>query len=815
MPALFSFHQKGCESKLMYQIVNQSFMCRCNRTTKLYEHITDIRPTITKILEEGQLFISNRHAIVGELTLYQISESVKDDVPIGMWCPIESLEKYPIESTEDIPEDVQPDDSIVVDECIIVDSPNISIYESKDSLNPIQHDFKRGDYLFIDREFTLVKNGIRDTRYHIIGSSRPDIGITDAWVSSIMTKVLQRELFTMNLRATPEALISGDAEPIAARTVIQPRAPVSAITSNSGSTKYRSTLSIIPEGDSLGPIHEMYNNSSASFGNNVNTLPLEDTDGSDSAENDYISGYTSDVLNSMDYDSFPDGDDISIVQVGVGDTASLYEMYGLTYEYSGQSLMSIPIGRMVFVHGMPFQFTQLTDRRRGSMDIYGLNNIDEYQERSGNVDQYGRTFAKDIAANMPIIVVVPGIPRYMTKAKQSFFGYQGSSNSMKGLWAPFWNDSLTDTEWKSAFQSLLDGTHSSFDYYSLQVDTTGYFKFVNAHCRNSAQLAGIGDFIFRGKKCRDFDWGSYNTAADQDYNTFEEVIGLSGGVSFAYDPLSAISDTIANSTAESQFASMLSGFSAKARELQFIAGQSGLASIDTSDFEASISSVASSLGTDVVSRLGGAFTRAADFLFNIAKGFNIRFPEVWSDSSHTRSYDIDMHFITPYATAFCKWRYVLVPFFHWFALAAPQAIQNMSIYSRPFLIRAYSRGYFNVELGIIESLTWKRFGEGDMISADGVPTQIDVSVSFKDLYHVLTMGNNDGATAIAGYFNNTGLMDMIGTLSGVNMNRITIGERMALYSSAFGNAVFGIGTNFMRHISDRSKQFFETYLYGL
>lgn len=809
MPALFSFYQKGCEF-IMYQIVNQSFMCRCNHTTKLYEHITDIRPTITKILQDGQIFISNRYAIVGELTLYQISESVKDEAPIGMWCPVESLEKYPIEQSDDNQKDVQPDDSIVVDECIIVDSPNISIYESKDSLNPIQHNFKRGDYLFIDREFTLVKNGIRDTRYHIIGSNRPDIGITDAWVSSIMTKILKREIYAVNMRATPEHIISGD-EALVTPMSAQPRA----VTSSTGSSKYRSTLSIIPDGESLGTIHNMYSNSGVSFGDTINTLPLEDVDGTDSAENDYISGYTSSELDSMDYDSFPDADDISIVQVGEDDTASLYEMYGLTYEYSGQSLMSIPIGRMIFVHGMPFQFTPLTDRRRGSMDIYGASNVDEYQERSGNVDQYGRTFAKDIAANMPIIVVVPGIPRYMTKAKQSFFGYQGESNKMKGLWAPFWNDSLTDTEWKSAFQSLLDGTHSSFDYYSLQIDMTGYFKFVNALCRNSAQLAGIGDFVFRGKKCRDFDWGEYNTAADQDYNTFEEVIGLSGGISFAYDPLSAISDTIANSTAESSFASMLSGFSAKARELQFIAGQSGLAAIDTSDFEASIDSAASSLGTDLFSRLGGAFTRASDFLFNIAKGFNIRFPEVWSDSSHTRSYDIDMHFITPYATAFCKWRYVLVPFFHWFALAAPQAVQNMSVYSRPYLIRAYSRGYFNVELGIIESLTWKRFGEGDMISSDGVPTQIDVSVSFKDLYHVLTMGNNDGATAIAGFFNNTGLMDLIGTLSGVNMNRITIGERMALYSSALGNAVFGIGSNFMRHISDRSKQFFETYLYGL
>ena len=799
----------------MYQIVNQTFMCRCTRTIRLYEHITDVRPTLSRILDSGAVFISNRHAVVGDLVLYQITEKVKSDVPIGMWCPAESLEKYEIEVDDDTVSDVQPDDSLIVDECIIVNSPNVRIYEQKDSLNPIQHGFKPGDYVFIDREYTLVKNGIRDTRYHVIGSSRPDIGITDAWMSSIMTTVLTRNIYARTLSATPmstEKLSPTDTPQITPRLN-------DVGGGGSEKTKYSSTLSGAVESiqDTALTIWKTGQSSKDpdSFGDNPVVLPLEDVDGENSAEEDENLGVTADLIGKMDYDSYPDEEDIDLEQVTEADSKALYEIYGLAYEYSGKSFMSIPIGRMIFVHGMPFQFTTVTDRRRGATGIYGTYSIDEYPERSGNVDQYGRTYAKDIAANMPIAVVVPGVPRYMTKAKQSFFGYQGSSNKMKGLWAPFWNDSLTDAEWKSAFQSLLDGTSSSFDYYSLQVDTELYFKFVNALCRNSAQLSGIGDYRFRGVKCKDFDWGTYNTAADQDYNMFEEIVGLSGGVSFAYDPLSAISDTLSNSTSESSFASMLNGLSAKTRELQFIGGQSGLIAIDPAELEASVASVGAQLGTDIISSLGGAFSRAKDFLFNIAKGFNIRFPEIWADSSHTRSYDIDMHFITPYATMFCKWRYVLVPFFHWFALAAPQAIQNMSIYSRPFLIKAFSRGYFNVELGIIESITWKRFGDGDMISADGVPTQIDVSVSFKDLYHVLTMGNNDGATAIAGFFNNTGLMDMIGTLSGVNMNRITIGERMALYTSAFGNAILGLGSNFMRHISDRSRQFTERYLYGL
>ena len=98
-----------------------------------------------------------------------------------------------------------------------------------------------------------------------------------------------------------------------------------------------------------------------------------------------------------------------------------------------------------------------------------------------------------------------------------------------------------------------------------------------------------------------------------------------------------------------------------------------------------------------------------------------------------------------------------------------------------------------------------------MISSDGVPTQLDVSISFKDLYHVLTASHTMGASAMAAFFNNTGLMDMLGTLSGVDMNRVGLPDRIALYLGASKNAVMGLGGNFMQHIQDRTADFLERH----
>jgi hypothetical protein len=122
-------------------------------------------------------------------------------------------------------------------------------------------------------------------------------------------------------------------------------------------------------------------------------------------------------------------------------------------------------------------------------------------------------------------------------------------------------------------------------------------------------------------------------------------------------------------------------------------------------------------------------------------------------------------------------------------------------------------------MGIINSIQWKRFGDGDMISADGIPTEIDVTVDFEDLYQQVAISKFTGditasATAVGIFFNNTGLMDLIGTLSGVNMNKISITERLSLYTSAWAGSVLDTGQNFMRTISDRFANIATDLFYG-
>lgn len=485
----------------------------------------------------------------------------------------------------------------------------------------------------------------------------------------------------------------------------------------------------------------------------------------------------------------------------------LYDIYEL--EYPEQSLMSIPLDRMNFVHGMPFQFSPIADRRRGAKNG---------TETPGVTDSYGLVFAREVLAQVPIVVFAPGRPQFLSRLKAGFFGHKGANTSIKDMWMPLFHGA--DGTVESALMSIVqDG--GEYDYYTMNIDTADYYNYVNMICKTSARNMGLTSplpIAGTGNKIpMHLDWSKYNVDVDINckQDSIMSVLGMNSGVAFAFDPQSSITDSLSTSTTESQLTGMLNQLSSTSRELAFVMGQATegnvtFGQLDESDWNQVAQSYqeASSNGKHPV------IDSISRYWNNISNGLNIRFPEIWQDSTQTKSYSVDMHFVSPYAAAVSVWRHVLVPFWHIFVLAAPQSMKKIGSYDSPFLIRAFSKGYFNVEMGIIESLSYKRFGDGDMITANGIPTQIDVSVDFKDMYHVLAISPY-APRNMQLFFNNAGLLDLIGTLSGVNMNRLGLSERISLYVYAGVESIRSMGSNFMNHVRDRTRNVIDAFYFGI
>lgn len=475
----------------------------------------------------------------------------------------------------------------------------------------------------------------------------------------------------------------------------------------------------------------------------------------------------------------------------------LYNKYVSTEDEvsTGTSFTGVPIHRYNFVHGMPFQFTPLTDRRYA-------NDTTDYDSDEDNCDQYGRSFAKTIVSDTPVVVFTPGLPRYLTSESLGISQSAEEQNSLANF--------VLTGDADSTVEDLMN-SDKNLEYFSLGVTTTEYFKYVNTLTRNSAILMEIGDMSYHNTSTetnhlRNLDWGNYNKDIDSK-TLMSDVLGIDGGVAFAFDPQSSISASLSNGTTDSSIASQINTYSAQVRELEFLAGATAASSL-LSGLQSTISSIVGGVTGGTTDDTGtNLFSRIGTGINNVVQGLNLKFPEIWSDSSQQKSYSCEMKFVSPYASLFSCWRYVLVPFFHLLPLAAPRATKSLNSYTSPFLIRAYSKGYFNVEMGIVDSMTYKTFGEGDMITADGIPMQIDCDISFHDLYKQLTVCTAGGTNA-ALFFNNTGLIDLLGTLSGVNMCRLSLTDRLSMFTINTYNSAMDFTTNFRRKISDK----FNTHL---
>lgn len=807
---------------MAYEITNKAYLCRTIRSTKLYARPNDIKST--NIIIPGDITITTSNVCDnGIVKFLKISDVLTGENKewVGLWISDDEVEKTEILQEEETPQETQFDDSVAIDEQLVIKASNILLYENEYAGTGISMDLPVGSLIISDRMININFNGTKQTRYRIKELYDPDgnnLFLADGcWVRLGSEVSLISDIEDVKIDQNYPIL----------RYAARDRKPGTGSTTSSQSKndKRRQQQINLANEKKFQEAKKAANNvtvanvmaASAVSGINPGASTIRKTSQSGNSVQTQNRNVTNIVNQTYDVETFNNA----------------VEGYRQGYQSTGKSIMGTPIGRMLFVHGMPFQFTHYTDRRPGSEKQYG--NSSEYYDltrvgrstSSATADFYGRIFEKEIASNIPIMSVVPGEPQFLTMNTGRFVlpSVTGASNKLKNEFSKLF--SADDFEVGSIVDSsnALARGSNVYQYYSMTINTKEYFKYVNTLCRMSAILMGLKDFTYNGKSCTDIDWGDQNSTTSNggsDFNLFEEVIGVDGGVSFAYDPGSSVTDSLGNSLSESQFANLLKTLSGKAKEFSFIAGSMGYdrdwtSAVDNTDYDKAMSTIGGSNLFGPNSLIG----RLATFISNAGRGMNVRFPQIWQDSTYSKSYSVDMKFVTPYATNFCKWRYVLVPFFHCFAFAAPRMINSLTNYSRPFLIRAYSKGYFNVEMGMIESLQWRRFGDGDMISDDGIPTEIDVTIDFVDMYQALGMSKIDGgifgvfnsslSAQVGLFFNNSGLMDLLGTLSGVNMNRMNMKERFALYWNAYYTGITNMPGNFKRAIQDRLRNTYEKW----
>lgn len=387
------------------------------------------------------------------------------------------------------------------------------------------------------------------------------------------------------------------------------------------------------------------------------------------------------------------------------------------------------------IEGIPYQFMENVDRRVPGASV-------------------GRKYAEKIAARVPLLFLTPCNPIFAGDFKDNDKSI--IANLLLGGNATVESNDLIDSIGK---------------YYTLDFAYDEYYQYLNKMLTIVATYMNLQDTVFNGNKIKNTHWG------DETNSEFKTFFSSQENVVFYLDGLTEVSESYSNDTSESSLASQINGFSDTANEIKFLFGNSGgLAETLMDNAQEVTSSVTSSLSGLIGSLGGGIVGSVADKGINtILNGGKIIFPKIWSNSSATKQYSINIKLRSPDHDNLSIFSNIIKPYCRLLCLALPRAMdKNANGYTAPFMVKAYSKGIFNIDYGIITSMDVTK-GAECCWNDDGLPTQMDITLNIEDLYSALAMSNN--ANSIV---RNTSYMDFLAVTAGLNIAHMNIGRKVEM-----------------------------------
>lgn len=478
--------------------------------------------------------------------------------------------------------------------------------------------------------------------------------------------------------------------------------------------------------------------------------------------------------------------------------------------------------------GLPYQFTDVTDPRyRSVSSIIGKSYLDH--------------------------VVMQGLTCYIIPGKAEFL--PDTKSDKKGGITRAFLEASNSGDLNPLRNILSEVNDDELRFYDFQESYNDYMKYVNIMCRTVATYLELTEPInVNGKdvSLQQYDWKNYRwnrdryttsfgnqvkyiagTAIDNLSTTAKTVANALTGrsrdmgeenvleletddgetnqwnlnyIQFYIDPTSGVSKSHTNGTGPSQLKSMLDTASSQLREWQFMADSAGVNLDKPEQFVTSAMGAISEL-TDNMGSLGKVVSRILNSGSAIIKGDNVFLPEIYNGSEYSTSYEITIHLRTPYGNKLAVYMDVIVPLLHLLALVAPRQ-QTANSFGSPFLIKAYCPGTFNCTLGMVDSLSTTVPTSDDAWSTDGLPTEIDVRLSIKDLYSDLSLSPSNNSHLFS---TNSSLIDYLATISGINLIEPQMKTKYTARVNNFVRKIADIPTNAMAEIAD----FFDRRFIGM
>lgn len=458
-------------------------------------------------------------------------------------------------------------------------------------------------------------------------------------------------------------------------------------------------------------------------------------------------------------------------------TLSKYESKDAQYNKA----LSKSIKGSVRLFGVPHQLLPHNDPRIGS--VTGVNGL-------------GKLYAEKIILEAPIVYIKPGKSKFMPGSNSS------DRDGMKKALLSAVSGDYSDLE---AIVNDETDKEDIIRYFGFEQDYSGYMTQVNLLCRFMAQFLGIADKRVPWASHVDFghyDWRYYKFNKTMDSKATDmgskgkgigafisdvfESVGKKISeddmyVSFYVDSGMSFSESASNSTTSSVIKQYTDQISSLAKELQTVSNISGF------DAQGLANSVTSSLDSYVSGIQGdGALAnfmkRLTSTTNQIVQGANFLVPDIWSDSEYSKNYQVSVSLATPYGNKVSWYLNIGVPLCFLLGLALPHG-STANTYTSPHLVQCFAPGWFNCSMGIVDNISIDKGGDGCWNMA-GLPNEMKVTLSIRDLYQSLTLPKSNNAL---GFMQNTGMVEFLLVNSGVDMTVSSLSDVWEVWKLMFTN----------------------------
>ena len=477
-------------------------------------------------------------------------------------------------------------------------------------------------------------------------------------------------------------------------------------------------------------------------GDAVNVPPEEASNGGattpNNPEDKSVNDNGNEIVNANNYNTENSKFETFMKSIGLG---SLFN--------DDNSGMDLKVSSIRGIFGCPYQFMPEVDPR-------------EYFNDTVN-DKPGVIYLDKIISRIPLLIMVPGEPVFLP---------DGSDDEKR-----FFLDLLNGADTSSSAGKTMEETLTSkpIKYYGLKPMWDKYYRdFVDPMLNAVATFMNLRDVPYFGSDLGSWSW---ENNLPNELNIFS---AYRGGVAFYLNAESSFSEGFNNSSTPSALLSKVNSLSDIGREINFIMGSRG---------EGTTMGKIHDIGKDIGASAGETTQKmmpegllgalASGISSTVIQGGKLMFPEIWSDSSYSRDYNINIKLVSPDNDDYSIFLNILVPLVHIISLVAPHNV-DVNGYISPFIVRVFYKGVFSCPMGLIQSVSFTKGGEGNW-SQSGLPTVVDVSISIKELYSTMSIGKSGTGMEV-----NTSQMDYLANLCGINIMEPDLRRQFYLWNTLHG-----------------------------